>query len=252
MRHLMPIAILFAFSAGVAHAAPACGMDGPAPTIANLRLAADVHTMCTGGITVAYSPTARGAIWAAEYLTPDALDNARPPDRGDMPQPLGGMGADGDDYRGTDEVPLFLVPPGDLADARQRRAAAVWPATVPVAFRAARVWQHLDLALRHLAVRSDGLRFIAGATFKGRTVSTIGRAVFVPQTLFKAAYAPSLGIGGAYLCRSAQELSCRIVNLDTVRHETGIDPFPDLGTTASALKPLPQPDALANASLLDQ
>ena len=138
-----------------------------------------------------------------------------------------------------------MTPSGDMPGATAQEQSFSLANMVPQTAELNRgVWEGIESAVRHWALREGELYVVTGPAFVGQQVGSIGPdGVLVPSSTWKAVYDPRTGGAGVYVCHNTAQPTCSTVTVAALAQEVGIDPFPGVSPAAMAvLTSLPAPE----------
>ena len=251
VRLLVPLALLLApvVAAAQDKACPQFFPGGMPPAFTNPRLAQGAVLLCNDGFAASASAVTRGALWSAERLTRATVDAARQIRRENRFHPDArlppGSRAELADYARSGFDRGHMAPSGDMpTDAAQEQSFSL-ANMVPQAPALNRgPWERIESAMRRLARRRGELYVVTGPAFIGTQIDTIGgNRVLVPTATWKAIHDPRTQAAGAYLCTNTDRPACRVLGIDALAGQVGIDPFSGVPPTVKArMLPLRLPD----------
>jgi endonuclease G, mitochondrial len=254
----MRLALILALAAGFsshAHAAFNCPQhfyDGQPPDVVGATGEAPVFELCSSAFATLWVPVTRDPVYSAEHLTPQGLMHAKDVKRvdafhADPRLPVKGRAALAD-YKGGAYDRGHLAPDHDMPDDDAVRESFALSNMVPQDPTNNRgPWAQIEEATRDLVVSvvgGPGGWVVTGPAFNGQPRLLRDR-VAIPDRLFKAVYIPAKPelhndlVVGAWIVKNAADPQTRFVSLDTLKAETGVDPFPSLSAELHAAVALP-------------
>ncbi|MGU3661879.1 MULTISPECIES: DNA/RNA non-specific endonuclease [unclassified Methylobacterium] len=238
---------------GAQDACPGLFADGRMPVLTNPKLAVRATPLCFEAFAVLHSGVTRTPLYAAEHLTRASIAAARAVARDDSFHEEARLPEDQraglEDYVRSGFDRGHLAPAGDMPTA-SAQAESFSLANITPQNRVLNrgLWADIEEGTRRLTSRRGALFVVTGVIFSGDAVQQIKGGVLVPTHLFKALYDPASGEAGAYLARNDDSKDWRVLSIDDLRRESGIDVFPGLPQAARATAmSLPDPQASARA-----
>jgi len=206
-------------------------LGGRIPTMPTVQTRG-ATTLCFEAFASLSSPATRTPLWAAEALTPVAMEEARRTERVSEfhaePALAGEDRAELSDYRRSGYDRGHLAPSADMPGYEAQQQSFTLANIVPQAGDLNRgSWADLEGDVRSLARRRDVVYVVTGVLFEGSVRRTPSGRVMVPTGMWKAVASP--GEGAAVLTASNDDEP--VWRTDTVTafvRRTGIDPFPAL------------------------
>jgi endonuclease G len=254
LRALFAFALLFALPAcaqtpPVATACPGEFADGRPPALLNPKLAVGTRLLCNQEYAVLHSAVTRTALWSAEHLTAEQVEQARGlPRQGDF-HPDDRLPPDERaelrDYARSGYDRGHLSPSGDMPTPESQQESFSLANMIPQAPDLNRnLWAAIEEAVRRLARDDGSLYVVTGPVFQGTQLQQLRGRVLVPTSVYKAVYDPARGQAAAYLCPNVNGPQCQTVSIAQLAQLTGINPFPAASVTAAPLA-LPTPETRA-------
>lgn len=234
MRILILIYILAsapAFAAAEETNCFAFGANNHLPLLVNKNLAEGTKLLCNKGYAVLASSVSHGPLWVAEHLWSDDVEAAqslRRTGRFYADRRFSGS-ADLLDYYDSIFDRGLMAPSGDqpteIAQAETYALTNIVPQTSSLNEG---IWARIEQRVRGIAEKEGDIYVVTGPAFHLKPIETLGHDhVYVPTSTWKAIYSPDKGRTGAFVCRNAQQHPhCAQVTIETLMHNTGVDPFP--------------------------
>ena len=242
-RALLTAALLLLASCAQAQVIPCPGefAGGQPPALVNQRLATGTRLLCNQEYAVLHSAVTRTALWSAEHLTAEQVEQARDlPRQGQFhpdPRLPPGERAELSDYARSGFDRGHLSPNGDMPTPESQQESFSLANMVPQAPDLNRkTWAAIEEAVRRLARQEGSLYVVTGPVFQGQRLQQLRGRVLVPTSVYKAVYDPERGQGAAYVCTNVDPTACQVVSIPQLAQLTGINPFPGV---AVARAPLP-------------
>ena len=238
-------------------------MNGTSPRYAdpNSSLNNSSYNLCFNGFAVKYSGISKTPLWSAEKLDVSRLRQASKIEREDSfhiedrlrPEHQATL----EDYRGSGFDRGHLSPNADMANKEQQHDSFSLANISPQNPKLNRgLWREVEYVTRGLVYDYGETYVVTGVTFGGEKVRQINKRVLVPSAQFKAIFAPSQNIVGAYYAPNDDSGTLEILSLDELKAKTGLDVMPSLNPDLKAVvSPLPIPESatlgLGQASSID-
>lgn len=246
-RQLLPVVILSGSvstmsDAGVIETADthlaSCGAQYVNGTLPN-RLQAnnlDLYYLCFDGFAVGYSAMSKTAIWSAEHLTRERIEQADSLEREDnfhedsrLPNSAKSYLKD---YQHTPYDRGHLAPNGDMATLSQQYDSFSLANIVPQHPKNNRgIWKNLESRTRFLTLKYGEMYVVTGTVYLGKTAKRLNHNVLVPTHLYKAIYVPSLNQAGVYYVANDDSQQVEVISLDTLAKRTQLQVMPSLPDT---------------------
>ena len=230
---------------------PSLFAEGRTPALTNPKLAQQTTALCFEAFAVLHSGVTRTPLYSAEHLTRTSVAEARTVARDDSFHEEARLPADQraslEDYVRSGFDRGHLSPAGDMPTVSAQAESFSLANIVPqnrVLNRG--LWADIEESVRRLASRRGSIFVVTGVIFSGDAVQQIKGGVLVPTQLFKALYDPARGEAAAYLARNDDSKDWRVVSIEELNRQSGIDVFPALPATArTAAMTLPEPHAFS-------
>lgn len=219
---------------------------GQPPALLNPRLATGTRPLCYQAFALLHSAVTRTALWSAEHLTAERVEQASEiPREGDF-HPDDHLPpaerAELADYARSGYDRGHLAPSGDMPTLESQQESFSLANMIPQAPELNRnLWEAIERATRGLARQEGSLYVVTGPVFQGARLRQLRGRVVVPTAVFKAIYDPARGQAAAYLCPNRNNPTWQAVSIARLAQLTGINPFPGVAVAAAPL-PLPTPE----------
>jgi endonuclease G, mitochondrial len=199
---------------------PQFSPNGRAPVVTNTKMRAETQEICYSDFTLLHSGVTHGPLWSAEYLTAQAVEDAKDNTRTnrffvDKRLPKGDS-AQLDDYRRSGYDRGHMSPAGDRATKKGMAESFSLANIVPQdPSNNRRIWSRIEQAVRRLVEESGEAYVVTGPLFSGRQLQTIGDSrVFVPTQLYKVVYLPQRKLAFAVI---VENVATNTYTMKTVR-----------------------------------
>lgn len=209
------------------------------PAFLNPKLGEDAQPLCFDGFAVMYSGKSKTALWSAEYLTKDRLNQASTLERvnnfhSDARLP-NSIRAELADYSHSEYDRGHLAPNGDMATTTQQYDSFSLANIVPQNPQQNRnLWKNLETQTRTLAIKNGKAYVVTGVAFNGKAVKQLNNRILIPTHLYKAIYIPSLQQAGVYYAPNDDSQRVEVISLNELSQRTGVDVFPNLPANTKA------------------
>ncbi|HWR01699.1 MAG TPA: DNA/RNA non-specific endonuclease, partial [Chlorobaculum sp.] len=227
-------------------------LNGVEPVILNANLSAKTRVLCYDNFAVMHSGISRTPLWSAEHLTRSSLTSARqlvrhnkfhyedqlPPDER----------AELKDYSRSGFDRGHMAPSADMPTEKAQQQCFTLANMVPQNPDNNRhLWEGIESAVRHLAIKTGELYVISGPLFSGSDLKRLKSRVLVPTHLFKVVFDPVKNIGAVYLVKNEEGEEWQVVSISKLENMVGINFFPKLPTGIKQKKlTLPEPGGFQN------
>lgn len=203
------------------------------PIIVNQKLASNTKPLCFNGFAVMYSVNSRTALWSAEHLTKQRLNQARQLPREDSfheePRLSKNEQAYLSDYTNSGFDRGHLSPNADMADTNQQSdsfsLANIFP-QAPELNRGA--WADLEKDVRNQSLKYGESYVVTGIAFNGKNISSLKNRVLIPTLVYKAVYYPAAQKLITYYADNTADGSVKTIDPSELVAMTGVNPFPSL------------------------
>ena len=222
-------------------------VDGAAPRLLEPRWEERAALLCFEAFAVLHSGQTRTALWSAEYLSAERLQQARAIRRIDayhaedrLPR---AQRAELEDYQRSGFDRGHLTPSADMPTRQAQEESFSLANIVPQdRNNNQNLWASIEERVRGLTRQRGELYIITGPLFEDETIERINRRVRVPSHLYKAVYDPARREGGAYIAPNRAGDAYEIVSLAELERRSGIRLFPTLSDAVKEKPPqLPPP-----------
>lgn len=216
--------------------------EGVAPVA--MAAAARLEVFCHQIYVSGYSTMRLNPLWVAQRLTREDMLRGEDVFRADestfAPEPLlddEEQAADSD-FNGNDWDKGHMAPANDAPDIPSQLDTFYLSNAVPQHYRLNRyMWAYLEGSVHQLAALHGEVYVVTGPNFARRPELMNGR-VAIPAETFKAIYIPSLQMAVGFIATNGTNSACRIVSINVLARQTGIDPFPSLPARLRSRRPL--------------
>lgn len=203
------------------------------------RLAIDnlaLYYLCFDGFAVGYSAVSKTAMWSAEHLTRERIEQADSLEREDnfhedsrLPNSAKSYLKD---YQHTPYDRGHLAPNGDMATLSQQYDSFSLANIVPQHPKHNRgSWKNLESRTRFLTLKYGEVYVVTGTVYLGKPIKRLNHNVLVPSHLYKAIYVPSLNQAGVYYLPNDDSQQIEVISLDTLAKRTQLQVMPSLPAT---------------------
>lgn len=215
--------------------------EGAAPAVSGRAVRPDVfcHLVYVSG----YSSTRLNPLWVAQRLTREDMVRGESIFRTDQstfaPEPLltENQQAADSDFNGNDWDKGHMAPANDAPDVPSQLDTFFLSNAVPQHFRLNRyMWAYLEGSVHQRAALYGEVYVVTGPNFARRPELMNGR-VAIPAETFKAIYIPSRQLAVGFIATNGNNSACRIVSINVLTRQTGIDPFPTLPARLRSARP---------------
>lgn len=215
------------------------------PKITNEKYANDTMDLCFDGFAVKYSGVSKTALWSAELLTRDKIQQASQLERTNnfhaesrLPNSIK---AQLSDYSHSPYDRGHLAPNGDMATPTQQYDSFSLANIVPQNAQHNRyLWKDIEFHTRYLAIKYGQVYVVTGVAFLGDNVKQMNQRILVPTHLYKAIYVPSQQQAGVYFTPNDDSQRIEVISLAELNQRVGVSVFPELPVTIkSNAMPLP-------------
>lgn len=245
-------AILLAIASSAVAAPSNCPtffVGNQAPDFHRAELVQREQELCFSFYAVGTSGISRTALWSAERLTRESVEQAHRQKRVDAfhsePRLAPIDRAEREDYlrSGLRLDEGHMAPSGDMPDANSQYESFSLANMIPQdADDNRHLWQGVEIAVRSMARYEGVVYVVTGPAFIGPR-AVVGGRVMVPTHVWKAVYSPKRG-AAAYVARNQPGDEYSVVSIVELTRVIGIDPFPAVpaNVKASAIGlPTPRP-----------
>lgn len=234
---------------------PSAGAGDAATAPAATAIAGGGQIFCHSFYSISYSTTLRNPIWTSYRLTRAMVEGADDVSRlrgktftlqAGLHRSLQGHHKD---YLHPPYDRGHMVPANDAEDRPRQRDTFVITNAVPQTIELnQRTWRYLEASVHRIG-KDDGEVFVVtGPVFPAvpQLMRKPGRTprIAIPSHAYKAIYIPSRDIAVGYIATNDEvTVECKIVAIEELTRQTGIDPFPALPPSTKATLPafaLPQ------------
>lgn len=208
------------------------------PIITNEKLSAELYPLCFHGFSVMYSGTTKTALWSAEYLTRERIQQASQLSRNNtfheesrLPHRIK---ATLTDYKNSPFDRGHLAPNGDMATQEQQYDSFSLANIVPQNPQHNRhLWRELETKVRFLTIEYGEVYVVTGVAFQNKNLQKLQNRVFVPSHLYKAVYIPKTQQVAVYYSPNDDSQRLEIISLQMLKERIGINVMPNLLTSKS-------------------
>lgn len=206
------------------------------PKITNKKYANDTIDLCFDGFAVKYSGVSKTALWSAELLTRDKIQQASQLERinkfhaeSRLPNSIK---AQLSDYSHSPYDRGHLAPNADMATPTQQYDSFSLANIIPQNPQHNRnLWKDIEFHTRYLAIKYGQVYVITGVVFLGDNVKQMNQRILVPTHLYKAIYVPSQQQAGVYFTPNDDSQRVEVISLTELNRRVGVNVFPELSTT---------------------
>lgn len=215
------------------------------PKITNKKFAQDTLPLCFDGFAVMYSGVSKTALWSAESLTRQKIEQASKLERVNNFHPEArlpnSIRAELADYSHSPYDRGHLAPNGDMATTTQQYDSFSLANIVPQnPIHNRNLWKNLETHTRYLAIKYGQVYVVTGVAFLGSNIKQLNQRILVPTHLYKAIYVPSIQQAGVYFSPNDDSQRVEVLSLSQLEQRIGMSVFPDLpDTVKSTAMPLP-------------
>lgn len=193
------------------------------------------YYLCFDGFAVGFSPVAKIALWSAEHLTTERLNQAETLERKDSFHPESklpdNIQASLADYKKAPYDRGHLAPNADMATSEQQYESFSFANIVPQNPAHNRgVWRGIETRTRYLTAKYGEVYVVTGTAFLGKNVKQLNNNIFVPSHLYKAIYIPSLNQAGVYFSPNNDSGLVEVISLNELGVRIGYDVMPKVDT----------------------
>ena len=211
------------------------------------RMLQGARELCRTEYSVLYSPRTKTPLYAAEYLTPDRIRNARGTDRDNNfredPQLPPGERSTLRDYKGSGYDRGHVAPSGDMSNPDTQSESFLMSNMIPQNPDNNRmIWCTIESTVRDMVQRDGPAYVVTGPLFMGSRFAAIGNGVVVPTHVYKAVWSQGRGISGVYVTANAPGGVWQAMSLAEFQAFSGVAVFPALpAAVRSAAPSIPAP-----------
>ncbi len=203
------------------------------PQILNSQLTINIYPLCFHGFAVMYSGESKTALWSAEYLTKQRLEQASTLERinhfHEESRLLTQHKALLIDYKKTAYDRGHLAPNADMATFEQQYDSFSLVNIVPQNPQHNRqVWRDLEAKVRFLTMKYGESYVITGVVFQGKNIKKLNNNIMIPTHLYKAIYIPSLQQAGVYYTPNDDSQRIEVISLTELEKRINIQLMPAL------------------------
>lgn len=222
------------------------------PQIINKTKHLEIYYLCFNGFAVGYSADGKVALWSAEHLTADRIEQAGLLERKDsfhaeqrLPTRIQ---ATLNDYKKQPYDRGHLAPNGDMASTEQQYDSFSLANIVPQNPDNNRnLWRGIESRTRYLTLKYHEVYVVTGTAFLGKNVKKINQKILVPTHLYKAIYIPSLNQAGVYFAPNDASQYLEVISLEELTLRTGMNVMPSVPMNVQQIAmPLPTDSFDAN------
>ena len=222
---------------------------GRPPALLNARLGTGTRLLCYQAFALLHSAVTRTALWSAEHLTADQVEQARALPRQGKFHPEGRLPPNERavlaDYARSGFDRGHLSPSGDMATPESQQESFSLANMIPQAPQLNRdLWAAIEEGVRKLVRQEGGLYVVTGPVFQGAQLQQLRGRVLVPTSVYKAVYDPARGQAAADLCPNTDTATWQAVSIAQLAQDTGLNPFPGVAVAPAPLT-LPTPELRA-------
>lgn len=210
------------------------------PVIINSKLSKKTQDICFDGFAVKYSYISKTALWSAEHLTVQRLEQAKLLPRNDnfheenqingFDKPLLS------DYIGSGYDRGHLSPNADMQDTRQQYDSFSLANIIPQDPELNRgAWADMEKQVRYNTLRYGESYVVTGVIFDSSKTSAIKNKIFIPTAMYKAVFYPSKNKVEVYFAQNNSSNQVDIISLDRLIQISGVNPFPTLANATSSI-----------------
>lgn len=223
------------------------------PKISNEKYASDTLPLCFNGFAVMYSGLSRTALWSAENLTRDRVEQASNLERVNNFHPEArlpnSIKAELADYSHSAYDRGHLSPNGDMATPEQQYDSFSLANIVPQNAQNNRyLWKDIESHTRYLTIKYGQVYVVTGVAFLGQNVKQLNQRILIPTHLYKAIYVPKLQQAGVYFSPNDDSQRVEVISLTELNQRVGINAFPNV-SDAIKNKAMPLPTAAKTPSV---
>lgn len=210
-----------------------CGLQYVAASLPQLTKQVDLYYLCFDGFAVGYSGVSRTALWSAEHLTRERIEQASQLERNDqfheesrLPSRVKATLAD---YKKTPYDRGHLAPNADMATQSQQYDSFSLANIIPQNPDNNRgIWRKLESQTRLLALKYDEVYVVSGTAYLGKRSKTLNGRVLVPSHLYKAIYMPKKQQAAVYFVPNDDSEQVDVISLATLAQRIGMNVMPSL------------------------
>lgn len=193
----------------------------------------DIYYLCFQGFAVGYSGVSKTALWSAEYLTKQRIEQAQLLERTDNfheeSQLPDSVKAFLTDYKKVPYDRGHLAPNADMATVEQQYDSFSLANIVPQnPLQNRQVWRKLETNTRYLAIQYGEVYVITGTAFSTNPVKLLKNRVFIPSHLFKIIYIPSINQAIVYYAPNDDSQFVETISLAELNQRIHFDVMPTL------------------------
>ncbi|WP_410473037.1 DNA/RNA non-specific endonuclease [Faucicola mancuniensis] len=205
----------------------------------------DIYYLCFDGFAVGYTGVGKVALWSAEHLTKQRLEQAQTLERKDSfheeSQLPNRVKATLNDYKKMPYDRGHLAPNGDMATPEQQYDSFSLANIVPQNPNHNRsLWRSLETRTRYLTLKYGDVYVVTGTAFWGKNIKKLNNKILVPTHLYKAIYIPSLNQAGVYFSPNNDSGLVEVISLDELAMRISVDVMPSVDPSVQKIAmPLP-------------
>lgn len=193
----------------------------------------DIYYLCFQGFAVGYSGVSKTALWSAEHLTKQRIEQAQLLERTDNfheeSQLPDSVKAFLTDYKKAPYDRGHLAPNADMATVEQQYDSFSLANIVPQnPLQNRQVWRKLETNTRYLAIQYGEVYVITGTAFSTNPVKLLKNRVFIPSHLFKIIYIPSINQAIVYYAPNDDSQFVETISLAELNQRIHFDVMPTL------------------------
>lgn len=193
----------------------------------------DIYYLCFQGFAVGYSGVSKTALWSAEHLTKQRIEQAQLLERTDNfheeSQLPDSVKAFLTDYKKVPYDRGHLAPNADMATVEQQYDSFSLANIVPQnPLQNRQVWRKLETNTRYLAIQHGEVYVITGTAFSTNPVKLLKNRVFIPSHLFKIIYIPSINQAIVYYAPNDDSQFVETISLAELNQRIHFDVMPTL------------------------
>lgn len=205
-------------------------VKGKPPELVFDKSGKDQYPLCFKGFGVVYSGQSKTAIYSANHLTKDKINEARQLKREDSFRPESRLPrrlqVQNSDYKGQGYDRGHLVPNGDMPNKEHQYDSFSFANIVPQNQEHNRgVWRNIESHTRNLAHKYGEAYVVTGVAFMNKKTQTMN-GVAIPSHLYKAVYIPSQNMQAVYFSPNSSVQSYEVIDGNELKNRVGVVPFP--------------------------
>lgn len=193
----------------------------------------DIFYLCFQGFAVGYSGVSKTALWSAEHLTRERIEQAQQLERVDnfheesqLPDRVKAFLTD---YKKVPYDRGHLAPNADMATLEQQYDSFSLANIIPQHPKHNRqVWRKIETNTRYLAIEHGEIYVITGTVFAKQPVQQLHQRIFIPSHLFKVIYIPHLNQASVYYTPNDDSQFVETISLQQLANIIHFDVMPTL------------------------